>query len=93
MTGFPIVDSAMRELKKTGMMHNRLRMIVASFLVKDLIIDWKEGEKHFAHYLVDYDPAQNNGNWQWVASTGTDTQPYFRIFNPWLQSKKFDPNC
>jgi len=66
-------------------------MIVASFLVKDLHIDWRWGEKHFAQYLVDYDPAVNNGNWQWAASTGCDAQPYFRIFNPWLQQKKFDP--
>lgn len=68
-------------------------MIVACYLVKDLLISWKEGEKHFAHYLVDYDPSQNNGNWQWVASTGYDSQPYFRIFNPKLQSEKFDPDC
>ena len=92
-TGFPIVDAGMRELNATGYMHNRVRMIVASFLVKDLHIDWRWGEKYFAQKLVDYDPAVNNGNWQWVASTGCDAQPYFRIFNPWLQQKKFDVEC
>lgn len=92
-TGFPIVDAGMRELVTTGFMHNRVRMIVGSFLVKDLHIDWKKGEQFFAQHLVDYDPAVNNGNWQWVASTGCDAQPYFRIFNPWLQQKKFDPDC
>lgn len=92
-TGFPIVDAGMRELNETGFMHNRLRMITASFLVKDLHIDWRWGEKYFATKLVDYDPAVNNGNWQWAASTGCDAQPYFRIFNPWLQSAKFDPDC
>ncbi len=92
-TGFPIVDAGMRELKETGFMHNRVRMIAASFLVKDLHIDWLWGEKYFAKTLIDYDPAINNGNWQWVASTGCDAQPYFRIFNPWLQQKKFDPDC
>ena len=81
----------MRELNVTGFMHNRVRMIVASFLVKDLHINWREGEKYFAQKLVDYDPAVNNGNWQWSAGTGCDAQPYFRIFNPWLQQKKFDP--
>lgn len=90
-TGFPIVDAGMRELNTTGFMHNRVRMIVASFLVKDLHIDWRWGEKYFAQKLVDYDPAVNNGNWQWAASTGCDHQPYFRIFNPWLQQKRFDP--
>ena len=93
MTGFPIVDAGMRELKKTGYMHNRVRMITASFLTKDLHIDWRLGEQYFAHQLVDYDPAVNNGNWQWAASTGCDAQPYFRIFNPWLQQEKFDPEC
>lgn len=93
LTGFPIVDAGMRQLNKTGFMHNRVRLIVASFLVKDLHIDWKLGEKYFAQKLVDYDPAVNNGNWQWCASTGADAQPYFRIFNPWLQQKKFDPKC
>lgn len=92
-TGFPIVDAGMRQLNKTGFMHNRVRMIVGSFLVKDLHIDWRWGEKYFAQQLIDYDPAVNNGNWQWVASTGCDAQPYFRIFNPWLQQKKFDPDC
>lgn len=92
-TGFPIVDAGMRQLNKTGWMHNRVRLIVASFLVKDLHIDWRWGEKYFAQHLVDYDPAVNNGNWQWSASTGCDAQPYFRIFNPWLQQKKFDKHC
>lgn len=92
-TGFPIVDAGMRELNQTGYMHNRCRLITASFLVKDLHIDWRLGEKYFAQHLVDYDPAVNNGNWQWVAGTGCDAQPYFRIFNPWLQQKKFDPEC
>lgn len=92
-TGFPIVDAGMRELNQTGYMHNRARLITASFLVKDLHIDWRWGEKYFAKKLIDYDPAVNNGNWQWVASTGTDAQPYFRIFNPWLQQRKFDPNA
>lgn len=92
-TGFPVVDAAMRQLNETGFMHNRARMIVGSFLTKDLHIDWRLGEQYFAHKLVDYDPAVNNGNWQWIASTGCDAQPYFRIFNPWLQQKKFDPDC
>lgn len=92
-TGFPIVDAGMREMNATGFMHNRVRMIAASFLVKDLHIHWKWGEKYFAQTLIDYDPAVNNGNWQWVASTGCDAQPYFRIFNPWNQQKKFDPEC
>lgn len=92
-TGFPIVDAGMRQLNQTGWMHNRVRMIVASFLVKDLHISWRWGEQYFARQLVDYDPAVNNGNWQWSASTGCDAQPYFRIFNPWLQQKKFDPKC
>lgn len=91
-TGFPIVDAGIRELISTGFMHNRVRMVVASFLTKDLHIDWRWGEKFFANHLIDYDPAVNNGNWQWAASTGCDTQPYFRIFNPWSQQKKFDPN-
>ncbi len=93
MTGFPIVDAGMREMNATGFMHNRVRMIAGSFLVKDLHIDWRLGEKYFAQTLIDYDPAVNNGNWQWVASTGTDAQPYFRIFNPWTQQQKFDPDC
>ena len=90
-TGFPIVDAGMRELNETGFMHNRARLITASFLVKDLHIDWRYGERYFALKLVDYDPCINNGNWQWVASTGCDALPYFRTFNPWLQQKKIDP--
>lgn len=89
-TGFPIVDAGMRQLKQTGWMHNRVRMIVASFLIKDLLIDWRWGEKYFMETLLDGDLAPNNGGWQWAASTGCDAQPYFRIFNPWSQSKKFD---
>ena len=92
-TGFPIVDAGMRQLNATGFMHNRVRMITASFLVKDLHIDWRWGERYFAQKLTDYDPAVNNGSWQWVASTGCDAQPYFRIFNPWLQQAKFDPDA
>jgi deoxyribodipyrimidine photo-lyase len=92
-TGFPLIDAGMREMNTTGFMHNRVRMIAASFLVKDLHIDWRWGERYFAQTLIDYDPAVNNGNWQWVASTGCDAQPYFRIFNPWNQQKKFDPDC
>jgi len=91
-TGYPVVDAAMRELLATGYMHNRARMIVASFLTKDLHIDWRLGESHFMDHLLDGDVANNNGGWQWAASTGTDPQPYFRIFNPLLQSKKFDPD-
>lgn len=91
-TGFPIVDAAMRQLSQTGWMHNRARMVVASFLTKDLHLDWRLGEEHFAQYLMDYELASNVGGWQWAASTGTDAQPYFRIFNPELQSKRFDPN-
>jgi deoxyribodipyrimidine photo-lyase len=90
-TGFPIVDAAMRQLDATGYMHNRLRMIVASFLVKDLLVDWRRGEGHFADRLIDFDLAANNGGWQWAASTGCDAQPYFRIFNPVAQSVRFDP--
>lgn len=90
-TGFPIVDAGMRELATTGWMHNRVRMIVASFLTKDLLIDWKWGENYFMKTLLDGDLAPNNGGWQWAASTGCDPQPYFRIFNPWLQGSKFDP--
>ncbi len=92
-TGFPIVDAGMRQLNKTGFMHNRVRMIVASFLCKDLLIDWRKGEKYFAQHLSDYDPLVNNGNWQWAAGTGCDSVPYFRIFNPWLQQEKFDRDC
>ena len=91
MTGYPIVDAGMRELVATGWMHNRVRMIVASFLVKDLHLDWREGERWFMRRLVDGDPASNNGGWQWAASTGTDAQPYFRIFNPTSQGERFDP--
>ena len=90
-TGYPVVDAAMRQLVETGWMHNRARMIVASFLVKDLLIDWRWGERFFMQHLVDGDPAANNGGWQWTAGTGTDAAPYFRIFNPILQSKKHDP--
>ena len=89
-TGYPIVDAGMRELKQTGWMHNRVRMIVASFLTKDLLIDWKWGERYFMETLLDGDLAPNNGGWQWAASTGCDPQPYFRIFNPKLQSERFD---
>lgn len=91
MTGYPIVDAAMRQLNQTGWMHNRLRMITASFLVKDLHIDWRWGERYFMSKLIDGDFAANNGGWQWAASTGTDAAPYFRIFNPVTQSEKFDP--
>lgn len=91
-TGYPIVDAGMRELNETGHMHNRVRMIVASFLTKDLLIDWKWGERYFMEKLIDGDLAANNGGWQWAASTGCDPQPYFRVFNPTLQSEKFDPD-
>lgn len=90
-TGYPLVDAAMRQLNRTGWMHNRLRMVSASFLVKDLLIDWRHGEAYFAEKLLDFDLAANNGGWQWAASTGCDAQPYFRIFNPVTQSEKFDP--
>jgi len=90
-TGYPLVDAAMRQLNQTGYMHNRLRMVVASFLVKDLLIDWRWGERYFADRLNDFDLSANNGGWQWAASTGCDAQPYFRIFNPVTQSQKFDP--
>ena len=89
-TGFPIIDAAMRQLLATGWMHNRLRMIVAMFLTKNLLIDWREGERFFMRHLIDGDLAANNGGWQWSASTGTDAAPYFRIFNPLSQSEKFD---
>jgi len=92
LTGYPVVDAAMRQLRETGWMHNRARMITASFLTKDLLIDWREGERWFMQHLVDGDLASNNGGWQWTAGTGTDAAPYFRIFNPILQSKKFDPD-
>lgn len=91
-TGVPVVDAAMHQLLETGWMHNRARMIVASYLVKDLLIDWRRGERWFMERLLDGDPASNNGGWQWVAGTGTDAAPYFRIFNPVLQSRKFDPH-
>ncbi|GAB4498401.1 MAG: deoxyribodipyrimidine photo-lyase [Anaerolineales bacterium] len=91
-TGVPVVDAAMRQLKETGWMHNRARMIAASFLVKDMLIDWRWGESWFMENLLDGDIAPNNGGWQWTAGTGTDAAPYFRIFNPALQSAKFDPN-
>jgi deoxyribodipyrimidine photo-lyase len=90
-TGYPIVDAAMRQLERTGYMHNRLRMIAASFLVKDLHVDWRLGERHFARKLIDYDQAANVGGWQWSAGVGTDAQPWFRIFNPVTQSQRFDP--
>lgn len=90
-TGYPVVDAAMRQLVTTGWMHNRARMIVASFLVKDLLVDWRWGERFFMQHLVDGDPAANNGGWQWTAGVGTDAAPYFRVFNPSLQGEKFDP--
>ena len=90
-TGVPIVDAAMRQLRQTGWMHNRLRMIVASFLTKNLLVDWRWGERYFMQQLIDGDFASNNGGWQWAASTGTDAAPYFRVFNPYSQSQKFDP--
>ena len=91
-TGYPIVDAAMRQLLTEGWMHNRCRMITASFLVKDLLIDWRWGERFFMQQLIDGDPAPNNGGWQWTAGTGTDAAPYFRVFNPVLQGEKFDPD-
>jgi deoxyribodipyrimidine photo-lyase len=90
-TGYPIVDAGMRELNATGFMHNRVRMVVASFLTKHLLIDWRWGDNYFAKKLLDYDFAANNGGWQWAAGTGCDASPYFRVFNPYLQAKKFDP--
>ena len=90
-TGYPLVDAAMRCLNETGMMHNRLRMVVASFLCKTLLVHWKQGESYFAEKLLDFDLAANNGGWQWSSSSGCDAQPYFRIFNPYSQSEKFDP--
>lgn len=92
-TGYPIVDAGMRQMNTTGYMHNRARLIVASFLVKTLLISWVHGEKYFAKTLTDYDPASNNGNWQWIAGSGADSQPYFRIFSPKEQNKNFDPDC
>jgi len=91
-TGYPIVDAGMRELNATGFMHNRVRMIVASFLAKHLLIDWRWGEAYFAEKLLDYDLAANNGGWQWAAGSGCDAAPYFRVFNPYLQTEKFDPD-
>ena len=91
-TGYPIVDAGMRELNETGYMHNRVRMVVASFLVKHLLIDWRWGEAYFAEKLLDFDLAANNGGWQWAAGSGCDAAPYFRVFNPYLQTKKFDPD-
>jgi deoxyribodipyrimidine photo-lyase len=91
-TGYPLVDAAMRQLMHTGFMHNRLRMVTASFLTKDLGLDWRCGERWFAEKLLDFDLAANNGGWQWAASTGCDAQPWFRIFNPVTQSEKFDPH-
>ena len=90
-TGYPIVDAGMRELNETGFMHNRVRMIVASFLTKHLLIDWRWGEAYFAEKLLDFDLAANNGSWQWAAGSGCDAAPYFRVFNPYLQTQKFDP--
>mgnify|MGYP002039896503 FL=1 len=91
-TGIPIIDAAMRQLLETGWMHNRLRMVVAMYLTKNLLIDWREGERFFMRHLIDGDLAANNGGWQWSASTGTDSVPYFRIFNPVSQSQRFDPD-
>ncbi|MFT5041157.1 MAG: deoxyribodipyrimidine photo-lyase [Hyphomicrobiaceae bacterium] len=91
-TGYPFVDAGMRQLVSEGWMHNRARMVTASFLVKDLLIDWRLGQRFFAQHLLDGDPALNNGGWQWCASTGTDAQPYFRIFNPTRQGQRFDPD-
>ena len=90
-TGYPFVDAAMRQLQTIGWMHNRARMVVASFLVKDLLIDWRWGERWFMQQLIDGDPAANNAGWQWVAGTGADAAPYFRVFNPISQGQKFDP--
>jgi deoxyribodipyrimidine photo-lyase len=91
-TGYPLVDAAMAQLNRTGFMHNRLRMVTASFLTKDLGISWVRGERYFARRLNDYELSSNNGGWQWAASTGCDAQPWFRIFNPVTQSKRFDPS-
>jgi deoxyribodipyrimidine photo-lyase len=91
-TGYPLVDAGMRELNTTGFMHNRVRMVVASFLAKHLLVDWRWGEAYFAEKLLDFDLAANNGGWQWAAGSGCDAAPYFRVFNPTLQAKKFDPD-
>ena len=93
LTGFPVVDAGMRQLNECGYMHNRTRLITSAILIKILNIDWKWGEKYFATKLIDYDPVVNNGNWQWGAGCGVDSQPYFRIFNPWTQAKDYDPDC
>ena len=90
-TGYPMVDAGMRQLNKTGYMHNRVRMVVASFLCKHLLVDWKWGEAYFAEKLLDYELSSNNGNWQWAAGSGCDASPYFRVFNPTSQQEKFDP--
>jgi deoxyribodipyrimidine photo-lyase len=92
LTGYPLVDAGMRQLAATGWMHNRIRMVTASFLVKDLLVDWRVGERWFRRLLVDADVSQNAGNWQWVAGTGPDAAPYFRVFNPVSQSRRFDPS-
>jgi deoxyribodipyrimidine photo-lyase len=92
ITGYPIVDAGMRQLNETGNMHNRIRMVVASFLCKHLLVDWRWGEAYFAGKLLDYELSSNNGNWQWAAGTGCDSVPYFRVFNPERQQKKFDPD-
>jgi deoxyribodipyrimidine photo-lyase len=92
-TGFPLVDAAMRQMNTTGWMHNRGRLVVSSFLVKGLITDWKWGEQYFATKLIDYDVANNNGNWQWISGTGVDHMPYFRVFSPWIQSDKYDEDA
>ena len=93
ITGYPVVDAAMRQMNTIGFMHNRGRLITSAILIKILNCDWRIGEKYFAEQLIDYDPLVNNGNWQWSSGSGADSQPYFRIFNPWTQSKKFDPDC
>ena len=93
LTGFPVVDAGMRQLNECGYMHNRTRLITSAILIKILNIDWKLGEKYFATKLIDYDTVVNNGNWQWGAGCGVDSQPYFRIFNPWTQAKDYDPDC
>ena len=92
-TGYPIIDAAMIQLNTTGYMHNRMRMVTSSFLTKDLHIDWTWGEQYFANKLVDYEPTMNNQGWQWSTGNGADSQPYFRIFNPYIQAKKYDPEC
>lgn len=92
-TGFPIVDACMNEINETGFMHNRGRLIVASFLIKILLVDWKLGELYFSNKLEDSDVCVNNGNWGWSSGSGADSQPYFRIFNPWTQGERFDPQC